>query len=69
LGFQSSSAKAYSYDPDKANLSKPYNKDMFSSGKGGLGTGISALAGKPDENRTTEGSGYAQDYSAVHEYN
>jgi hypothetical protein len=43
---------------------------MFSfGGKSNLGTGISALAGQADDNRKTEGSGYAQDYSAVYEYN
>lgn len=43
---------------------------MFSfGGKGNLGAGISALAGKAEENRKTEVSGYAQDYSAVFEYN
>ena len=58
LGFQTSTGKAYSYDPNKANLSKPYDKDMFSSGKGNLGIGISALAGQAEENRKTEGSSY-----------
>ena len=42
---------------------------MFSSGKGGLGKGISSLAGVAEENRKIEGSGYAEDYSAVFEYN
>ena len=71
LGFQTSSGQAYSFDPNKANLSKPYDKNMFSSkGRGGnLGAGISALAGQAEENRKTEGSSYVQDFSAVYEYN
>ena len=46
-----------------------YNREMFSSGKQNLGKGISSLAGLADEHRKTEGSGYAEDYSAVFEYN
>ena len=65
----SSSQLAYKYDQKKVNLAKPYNREMFSSGKGGLGKGISSLAGLADEHRKTEGSGYAEDYSAVFEYN
>ena len=71
LGFQTSTGKAYSYDPNKANLSKPYDKNMFSSkGRGGnLGAGIASLAGQAEDNRKTEGSSYEQDFSAVFEYN
>jgi hypothetical protein len=43
---------------------------MFSfGGTSNLGVGISSLAGQAEDNRKTEGSGYAQDYSAVFEYN
>lgn len=65
----SSAQQAYTYDQNKVNLAKPYNREMFSSGIGGLGKGISSLAGVADENRKTEGSGYTEDYSAVFEYN
>ena len=34
-----------------------------------LGKGISSLAGQAEENRQIGGSGYQQDYAAVHEYN
>ena len=43
---------------------------MFSfGGQSNLGKGISALAGTADEGRQTEGSGYAQDFAQVFEYN
>ena len=43
---------------------------MFEFGaKSNLGTGISALAGSGENNRTTESTSYNQDYSAVFEYN
>jgi|TARA_B110000305_G_C18948762_1_gene407323 hypothetical protein len=65
----SSAQQAYKFDQNNVNLAKPYNREMFSSGKGGLGKGISSLAGIGEENRKLEGSGYAEDYSAVFEYN
>ena len=53
-------------------MAKPYDKKMFSSN---LSTdegnkGLVKLIGKiADGNEKTEQSGYAADYSAVHEYN
>jgi hypothetical protein len=66
--YISSSHQAYGYDPAKANLSRPYQRDMFSH-QGNLGKGIASLAGQPEENRRTQATGYQEDYAVVQEYN
>ena len=72
LQYVSSARQDYGYDPAQLELARPYDKGMFSSNVGGDAgnKGLVKLIGKiADGNEKTEQSGYAADFSAVHEYN